>query len=219
MPSREKKRPSVTPDLQQRDRDRPPGRARGSRRRACRTAPCRAPPGPGRGGRPRARRRRRRASLQLARSGRPGVKPGSSAAVELDARSRSGSTFILLAAADDRRVDGVAEHRLERRAALAEQAQRRVGQARLQQRPQHSRLRAAAARRPSLDHLAHDGRHVHRQCACGRGRASSVPSRAIAPPRSASRRGRRARAPSPSASRSASRRPGSDRSACRRRRA
>ena len=122
----------------------------------------------------------------------------------------------LVAAADDRRVDGVAEHRLHRRAALAEQPQRRVGQPRLQEHAQHRRLLARQLGREPIDELAHDRGHVHGHAASGRGRRAA--SRAARPCRrgSPSRRGRRARGRPPSASRSASPPPGSDRSACRR---
>ncbi len=67
----------------------------------------------------------------------------------------------LLAAANDRRVDGVAQHRLELPGPRAEQAQRLVGQAWLQQRAQDHRLVPRQLGGDPLDRLAHDGRHVH----------------------------------------------------------
>ena len=90
-----------------------------------------------------------------------GVKPGSARPSSSSSISL-GTTLIFCAAADDRGVDGVPQHRLDRRSPLAEQPQRRVGQPRLQQHPQHRRLLARQLRGDPIDELAHDRRHVHR---------------------------------------------------------
>ena len=91
-----------------------------------------------------------------------GAEAGQRAPVQLDL-DLARDDVDLRAAANNGCVDGVAEHRLERRAALPEQAQSGVREARLQERPQHEGLLARQLLSEALDEFSDDGRHVHGQ--------------------------------------------------------
>ena len=115
------------------------------------------------------------------------LEAGQQAAVQLD-DDLARDDVDLLAAADDRRVDGVSEHRLRRRGPFADQPQRRIGEPRLQQRAHHGRLFARQLGGDPLDELAHDRRHVHRcplpvevaqELAEARNRFAAVDERAV----------------------------------------
>ena len=144
-----------------------------------------------------------------------GLKPGS----ERASSSRStwdGDDVDLLAAVDDRRAHRVAERAVEETELRDGQAQGDLGEARVEERAQHERLRPRQDVGHSLDPRARDGRDVHRKpprVEASRGSGRAFP---IALPRTPTRRGRRARARFRAASRSASPPPGSDRSSGRR---
>jgi hypothetical protein len=90
------------------------------------------------------------------------AEPGQEASVQLDLELRR-DDVDLLSGPDDRRRERVAEERLGRSRGASEQRQGAVGQARTQQRPHHGSMRLGQLGGDPFEHLAGDGRHVHRQ--------------------------------------------------------